>query len=84
MNNPKNIKIDYETLKRWWIKGNYKYNSIHFPTQKYPNGFISDGRLKIIHFNKINDIVIRYELTRKDTIKHQDIYEIRSQNLKKK
>lgn len=75
MNNPKNIKIDYETLKRWWIKGDYKYNSIHFPTQKYPNGFISDGRLKIIHFNKINDIVIRYELTRKDTIKHQDIYE---------
>ena len=75
MNNPNNIKVDYEALKRWWNKGDYKYNSLHFPTQKYPNGFISDGRLKIIHFNNINDIVIRYELIRKDTIKHQDIYE---------
>ena len=75
MNNYKFLNIEYSSLKEWWIKGNYIYHSMHFPTQKYINGFISDGNLEIIHNDFKKEIIIKYNIIRKDTIKHINIEE---------
>ena len=75
MNKCKNIYIKYEEFKKWWIQGQYKYNSLNFPTPKYQNGFISDGKLKIIHIDNSNNIILKYDITRKDNIRHINLKE---------
>ena len=75
MNNYKDLDIEYSELKNWWVQGNYLYHSLHFPTQKYINGFISNGNLEIIHNDFTKDVTIKYNIIRKDTIKHMNIKE---------